>query len=60
MKQGKLLIDQYKLYEEEVKNNITPSITESYIQLPYAIVNILIAKTTVKHPKRKKRGSRPS
>ena len=44
MKQGKLLIDQYKLYEEEVKNNITPSITESYIQLPYAIVNILIAK----------------
>lgn len=44
MKQGKLLINQYKLYEEEVKNNITPSITESYIQLPYAIVNILIAK----------------
>lgn len=44
MKQGKLLINQYKLYEEEVKNNINPSITESYIQLPYAIVNILIAK----------------
>ena len=39
MKQGKLLINQYKLYEEEVKNNITPSITESYIQLPYAINN---------------------
>ena len=33
IKQGKLLIDQYTLYEEEAKNNITLSITESYIQL---------------------------
>tara|TARA_R110000868_G_scaffold242676_3_gene498220 strand:- start:3431 stop:4753 length:1323 start_codon:yes stop_codon:yes gene_type:complete len=47
IKQGKLLIDQYTLYEEEAKNNITLSITESYIQLLYAKENILIAENNL-------------
>ncbi|MBC8768380.1 TolC family protein [Arenibacter sp. BSSL-BM3] len=48
IKQGKLLIDQYALYEEEAMNNITLSITESYIQLLYAKENILIAENNLK------------
>ena len=47
IKQGKLLIDQYALYEEEAKNNITLSITESYIQLLYSKENILIAENNL-------------
>ena len=47
IKQGKLLLDQYALYEEEAKNNITLSITESYIQLLYSKENILIAENNL-------------
>ncbi|MCK0192334.1 TolC family protein [Arenibacter sp. F20364] len=47
IKQGKLLVDQYTLFEEEAKNNITLSITESYIQLLYAKENILIAENNL-------------
>ena len=52
IKQGKLLLDQYALYEEEAKNNITLSITESYIQLLYAKENILIAENNLEVSKK--------
>ncbi len=47
IKQGKLLVDQYALYEAEAKNNITLSITESYVQLLYSKENILIAENNL-------------
>ncbi len=47
IKQGKLLLDQYALYEQEAKNNISLSITENYIQLLYAKENILIAESNL-------------
>lgn len=52
IKQGKILLDQYALYEEEAKNNITLSITESYIQLLYAKENILIAENNLEVSKK--------
>ncbi|MDE3742009.1 TolC family protein [Maribacter polysaccharolyticus] len=47
IKQNKLLVDQYSLYEEEAKNNIILSITESYIQLLYGKENITIAENNL-------------
>ena len=47
IKQSKLLVDQFSLYEEEAKNNITLSITESYIQLLFSKENIAIAENNL-------------
>jgi outer membrane protein len=47
IKQSKLLVDQYQLYEQESQNNITLSITEAYIQLLYAKEAIKIAVNNV-------------
>ncbi len=47
IKQNRLLVDQFLLYEEEAMNNITLSITESYIQLLYSKENIVIAENNL-------------
>ncbi len=52
IKQNKLLVDQYSLYEEEAMNNITLSITESYIQLLYSKENIRIAENNLSASKK--------
>lgn len=47
IKQSKLLVDQYSLYEAEAMNDITLSITESYIQLLFSKENIVIAENNL-------------
>lgn len=47
IKQNKLLVDQFSLYQEEAMNDITLSITESYIQLLYSKENIVIAENNL-------------
>lgn len=43
IKQNQLLVEQYSYYEEQAKNNIILSITDSYVQLLYTKENISIA-----------------
>lgn len=47
IQQGKLLVDQYTLYEKEAINNITLNITESYIQLLFTKENLIIAENNL-------------
>ena len=47
IKQNKLLVDQYSFYEEQAKNNIILSITDSYIQLLYSKESIVIAENNL-------------
>ena len=47
IKQNKLLVDQYSFYEEQAKNNIILSITDSYIQLLYSKESIIIAENNL-------------
>lgn len=47
IKQSKLLVDQFSLYEEEAMNDIRLGITESYVQLLFNKENILIAENNI-------------